>query len=120
MVSPLNWTMNISLWRSRQREEIVIYDTDVDNTNRLIQTHSQTNFIASNVDLRAVEKANSSRVVVFTLTPECVLHEDQSHHMLYLGDEGALSILQCCLAQYLALVPPHQTSLMAVMMQAVR
>lgn len=112
--------MNISLWRTRQREEIVIYDTDVDNTNRLIQTHSQTNFIASNVDLSAVEKANSSRVVVFTLTPECVLHEDQRHHMLYLGDEGALSILQCCLAQYLALVPPHQTALMAVMMLAVR
>lgn len=119
MVSLLNWTMNISLWRTRRREEIVIYDTGVDNTNRLIQIHSQTNYIGSNVDLCAVEKANSSRVVLFTLTPECVLHEDQSHHMLNLGGEGALSILQCCLAQYLALVPPHQTALMAVMMLTV-
>ncbi len=95
----------------------MIYDTDVDNTNRLMQIC----YIALRVDLGAVKKATSSRVVLFTLTSECVLREDQSHHMLHLGDEGALSILHCCLAQYLAVVlPPHQTALMAAVMLAVR
>jgi len=99
VASLLNWTINISLWMTRRIEEIVIDDTSMDNKNGLIQTCSQTNYIGSNVDLCAIEKANSSRVVLFTLTHECILHEDQNHHLLYLAGEGALSIFQCCLAQ---------------------
>lgn len=53
VVSLLNWTINISSWRTGQSEEVVIYDTDVDNTNRLVQIH----YIALRVDLHAVKNS---------------------------------------------------------------
>lgn len=53
----------------------MIYITDTDKTNRLIQTHMHI------VDLNLILKANSSRVALFPFTP--VLYIRISHQMCY-------------------------------------
>lgn len=76
----LNWTMNISLWKTGRRHAAEIYITDTDKTNRLTQMCMRT------IDLNLIRLEGDT--VSFR---NCVLHKLQSSSVM----SGWLSAIIC-------------------------